>query len=134
MAAFSKKVNKRPFGVSGEDLRFDISDSTVMAGALFGAMLPYLFAALTMISVGKAAAEIIEEVRRQFREIPGLRNAIEKASRGEEIPEEEDVEPDSDRCVAISTQSSVKEMIAPGLYAVMAPLFVGFCIGPKVGT
>lgn len=112
-------------------LVFDISDATVMSGALFGAMLPFLFAAMTMISVGKAAAEIIEEVRRQFREIPGLRNAIEKASEGIEIPPEEDVLPDSDLCVAISTQSSVKEMIAPGAYAILGPIFVGFTVGPK---
>jgi len=84
-----------------------------------------------MISVGKAAAEIIEEVRRQFREIPGLRNAIERASRGETIPAEEDVEPDSDRCVAISTKSSVVEMIAPGAYAILSPIFIGFFVGPK---
>merc|ERR1719214_394762 len=101
-------------------------------------MLPYLFAALTMISVGKAAAEIIDEVRRQFREVvhptkPGisLRSCIERASRGEEIPEDEDVTPDSDRCVAISTRSSVVEMIAPGSYAVLAPLIIGFTIGPR---
>ncbi|CAD7955898.1 unnamed protein product [Amoebophrya sp. A120] len=125
MAAFKQKVQGNTIII------FDISDASTMAGCLFGAMLPYLFGALTMISVGKAAAEIIEEVRRQFREIPGLRNAIERASRGEEIPPEEDVEPDSDRCVAISTASSVKEMIAPGAYAVLAPLFVGFTIGPK---
>merc|ERR1719377_37910 len=84
-----------------------------------------------MISVGKAAAEIIEEVRRQFREIPGLRATIERASRGEDIPPEEDVEPDSDRCVAISTRSSVVEMIAPGSYAVLAPLVIGFMVGPR---
>jgi len=125
LAAFRQKVSK------GQVMVFDISDATVMSGALFGAMLPYLFGALTMISVGKAAAEIIEEVRRQFREIPGLRNAIERVSRGEEIPAEEDVEPDSDRCVAISTASSVQEMLAPGGYAMLAPIFVGFCVGPK---
>merc|ERR1719270_191657 len=84
-----------------------------------------------MISVGKAAAEIIQEVRRQFREIKGLRHAIERASRGEEIPEGEDVKPDSDRCVAISTASSVREMLAPGAYAVLGPLIVGFAVGPK---
>jgi len=125
LAAFKQKVSK------GTAIVFDISDATVMSGCLFGAMLPYLFGALTMISVGKAAAEIIEEVRRQFRDIPGLRTAIERASRGEEIPEGEDVEPDSDRCVAISTASSVKEMLAPGAYAMLAPLFVGFTVGPK---
>merc|ERR1719336_2011557 len=125
LAAFKMKVD--PEGV----IKFDVSDATVMSGCLFGAMLPYLFGALTMISVGKAAAEIINEVRRQFREIPGLRRAIEIASAGEEIPEGQDVLPDSDRCVAISTASSVKEMLAPGAYAVLAPICVGFCVGPK---
>jgi len=99
-------------------------------------MLPYLFAALTMISVGKAAAEIIDEVRRQFREIKNangrtLREAIEIASKGIDIPESEDVEPDSDKCVKISTRSSVKEMIAPGVYAILAPIFVAFTVGPR---
>merc|ERR1711920_1024595 len=89
-----------------------------------------------MISVGKAAAEIIEEVRRQFREIKNekgrtLREAIEIISAGGELQEKDDVEPESDKCVQISTRSSVKEMIAPGLYAVLAPLFVGFCVGPR---
>jgi len=126
MAAFRQKVATAEGG-----LVFDISDATVMSGALFGAMLPYLFGALTMISVGKAAAEIIDEVRRQFREIPGLRAVLEKIARGEEVTDAEDVAPDSDKCVAISTASSVKEMIAPGTYAVLAPLFVGFCVGPQ---
>merc|ERR1712070_418374 len=91
---------------------YDVSNALILCGVLFGAMLPYLFAALTMISVGKAAAEIIDEVRRQFREITNpttgrtLRQAIEIASKGEVIPEGEDVEPDSDRCVQISTKSS----------------------------
>merc|ERR1712176_465006 len=73
----------------------------------------------------------IQEVRRQFREIAGLRHAIERASRGEAIPENEDVKPDSDRCVAISTASSVREMLAPGAYAVLGPLIVGFLVGPR---
>merc|ERR1712110_1358566 len=86
-----------------------------------------LFAALTMISVGKAAAEIIQEVRRQFDTVKNdkgftLRSAIEKASNGQAIPQEEDVKPDSDRCVMISTRSSVKEMIAPGCYSILVPL------------
>jgi len=88
-----------------------------------------------MISVGKAAAEIIQEVRRQFNELVNekgftLRSAIEKASQGIEIPPEEDVKPDSNRCVMISTRSSVKEMIAPGAYAILAPMFIGFLVGP----
>eukprot|EP00931_Biecheleriopsis_adriatica_P064807 TRINITY_DN3949_c0_g1_i5.p1 TRINITY_DN3949_c0_g1~~TRINITY_DN3949_c0_g1_i5.p1 ORF type:complete len:798 (-),score=189.29 TRINITY_DN3949_c0_g1_i5:68-2461(-) len=120
----------------GSGLDFDVSDSVLLSGLLFGAMLPYLFSALTMISVGKAAAEIIDEVRRQFREVTNesgrtLRQAIEMATRGEEILEGEDVTPDSDKCVQISTRSSVKEMIAPGVYAVFAPLFGGFLLGPR---
>merc|ERR1719450_1851882 len=90
-----------------------------------------------MISVGKAAAEIIEEVRRQFREVKNeangttLREVAIRACRGETIPEADDVEPDSDRCVQISTRSSVKEMVAPGAYAILAPIFIGFFLGPR---
>jgi inorganic pyrophosphatase len=114
---------------------FDLGNPLVLGGLLFGAQLPLLFAALTMISVGKAAAEIIQEVRRQFDTITNergfsLRSAIEKASQGIKIPPEEDVKPDSTRCVMISTRSSVKEMIAPGSYAILAPMFIGFLVGP----
>merc|ERR1719297_654178 len=90
LAAFQSKVD--PLG----EIPFKVSSASVMGGCLFGAMLPYLFGAMTMISVGKAAAEIIDEVRRQFREIPGLRRAIELASQGKEIPAGQDVSPDSD--------------------------------------
>merc|ERR1719203_1097561 len=87
---------------------FDLGKPLVLSGLLFGAMLPMLFASLTMISVGKAAAEIIQEVRRQFNSVTNkrgdtLRSAIEKASNGIDIPAEEDVKPDSNRCVMIST-------------------------------
>merc|ERR1719188_1985727 len=100
-------------------------------------MLPFFFAALTMMSVGKAAAEMIDEVRRQFREVRNkkgntLMDAIKRASAGEVLSEEDDVEPDSDRCVQISTRSSVKEMIAPGIYAVFTPLIAGFMVGPRM--
>eukprot|EP00241_Pyramimonas_parkeae_P003347 CAMPEP_0114247320 /NCGR_PEP_ID=MMETSP0058-20121206/12959_1 /TAXON_ID=36894 /ORGANISM="Pyramimonas parkeae, CCMP726" /LENGTH=753 /DNA_ID=CAMNT_0001360617 /DNA_START=75 /DNA_END=2336 /DNA_ORIENTATION=+ len=124
LAAFKAQV-----GMSDADL--NLADAVILAGVLFGAMLPYMFAALTMVSVGKAAAEIITEVRRQFAEIPGLKACIIKASEGLEIPPEEDVDPDSDKCVAISTRSSVREMLAPGTYAVLAPLVVGFLVGPR---
>merc|ERR1712048_122093 len=115
---------------------FEVSEPILLAGVLVGAMLPYLFGALTMISVGKAAAEMIEEVRRQFREVKNakghtLMDAIKKSSEGIQIPEDEDVEPDSDRCVMISTRSSVKEMIAPGVFAVLTPLVSGFLVGPR---
>merc|ERR1719271_2330012 len=114
-------------------LDFAVDDPYVLSGVLVGAMMPMLFAALTMISVGKAAAQIIIEVRRQFHGgVPGLMECIVKASQGIPIPEEEDVEPDSDKCVMISTKSSVTEMIAPGAYAILAPMIVGFVVGPRM--
>jgi inorganic pyrophosphatase len=118
-------------------LIFEVSEPILLAGVLTGAMLPYLFGALTMLSVGKAAAEMIQEVRRQFAELKNaktgqsLGDVIRRACAGEKIPQEEEVEPDSDRCVLISTRSSVKEMLAPGIYAVMTPLVVGFMVGPR---
>jgi inorganic pyrophosphatase len=89
-----------------------------------------------MISVGKAAAEMIPEVRRQFHEEKNqygvtLLEIIQRACKGETIPENEDIEPDSDKCIMISTKSSVKEMLAPGIYAVLTPLIVGFLVGPR---
>merc|ERR1712129_406798 len=89
------------------------------------------------MSVGKAAAEMIQEVRRQFRTLKNakgttLLEAIQHVTAHGKIEEEDDVEPDSDRCVMISTQSSVKEMIAPGLYAVFTPLIAGFLVGPRL--
>merc|ERR1719389_150467 len=125
MQAFKQRVS--PDG----NMVFEVDHPTVLSGILLGSMMPMLFAALTMISVGKAAAEIIVEVRRQFKEVPGLYACIEKATEGLEIPAAEDVLPDSDRCVAISTRSSVREMIAPGLYAILIPLMVGFTVGPR---
>ena len=95
-------------------LNLDIGNVEVFIGLFIGAALPFLFAALTIDAVGRAAAKMIEEVRRQFREIPGLREG------------EPGVIPDSARCVAISTEASLKEMIAPGALAVAVPLVVGF--------
>merc|ERR1719201_1291178 len=98
----------------------DISDPIVLAGALLGAMLPFLFAALTMLSVQKAAGAIIIEVRRQFKTIPGLMEGTAEA--------------DSDTCIAISTQSSLEEMALPALWAILSPLTVGFLIGVRCLT
>lgn len=98
----------------------DLLDPVVMAGILYGAMLPFLFAALTMLSVQKAAGAIIKEVRRQFKEIPGLMEGTAEA--------------DSEKCVAISTLSSLEEMVLPGIWAILAPLSVGFLVGPKCLT
>ncbi len=99
---------------AGGELNLNIGEVDVFIGLFLGAGLPFLFAALTIDAVGRAANEMIEEVRRQFREIPGLREG------------KEGVIPDSARCVAISTQASLKEMIIPGALAVVVPLVVGF--------
>ena len=95
-------------------LNLDVGSVDVFIGLFLGAMLPFLFAALTIDAVGRAANEMIEEVRRQFREIPGLREGLPG------------VKPDSARCVAISTKASLKEMIIPGALAVAVPLAIGF--------
>jgi K(+)-stimulated pyrophosphate-energized sodium pump len=108
------------FKTNAQVVTADIGDPVVLSGVLFGAMLPFLFAALTMLSVQKAAGAIIIEVRRQFATIEGLREGTAEA--------------DSDKCVAISTQSSVEEMILPGVYAVLSPLITGLLIGPKCLT
>jgi len=131
--AFKQRVDIN-FNDPLQAMNFSVDDPIVLAGVLLGAMMPMLFAALTMISVGKAAAEIIIEVRRQFHgpdPVPGLFECIQKASQDIPIDPADDVMPNSDRCVAISTRSSVREMIAPGLYAILFPLMVGFTVGPR---
>ena len=97
-----------------EALNLNIGEVDVFIGLFLGAGLPFLFAALTIDAVGRAATQMIEEVRRQFREIPGLREGLPG------------VVPDSARCVAISTEASLKEMIIPGSLAVVVPLVTGF--------
>ena len=96
------------------ELSLDIGAVDVFIGLFLGAMVPFLFAALTIEAVGRAAAKMIEEVRRQFRDIPGLREGTPG------------VEPDSAACVAISTRGSLREMLAPGALAVVVPLVIGF--------
>ena len=91
-------------------------DPAVVIGLLIGGMLPFVFSAMTMDSVSKAAYSMIEEVRRQFREIPGIMEGKGK--------------PDYKKCVAISTTAALKEMLIPGLMAVIVPLAVGFILGP----
>jgi len=98
----------------------DVSRSEVLAGAIFGACLPFIFAALTMMAVGRAATMMIVEVRRQIEELHLL-------SDDPEIRQE----PDYNRCVAISTRASVFEMIIPGVLAVVAPLFIGYLLGAE---
>ena len=93
----------------------DILNPKVIVGLFIGGMLPFLFSALTMESVSKAAYQMIEEVRRQFRTIPGIMEGTGK--------------PDYKSCVAISTTAALKEMLVPGVMAVAAPLVVGILLG-----
>lgn len=107
-ASFSETTNISNGGMS-------ILDAKVVVGLFIGGMLPFLFSAFTMSSVGKAANKMIEEVRRQFREKPGILKGTDK--------------PDYTKCVSISTNAALKEMILPGVMAVVAPLLVGFLLG-----
>jgi K(+)-stimulated pyrophosphate-energized sodium pump len=90
----------------------DVANPNILAGVLLGAMLPYVFSAMAMAAVGRAASDMITEVGRQFREIAGLREGTAKA--------------DYTRCVDISTSAAIREMIAPGLMAIAAPVIIGF--------
>ena len=96
----------------------DITDPMVVIGVLIGAIVPMLAAAMTMESVGRAAFMMVEEIRRQFREIPGLLEGKPGA------------EPDPATCVSIATGAALKEMMAPGIMAVLTPVAVGFILGP----
>lgn len=97
----------------------NITTPTVVIGLFIGGFLPFLVGALTMTSVGKAAEQMVEEIRRQFREIPGL------------LEGKEGVKPDPKTCVDISTAAALKEMILPGLIAVISPVIVGFFLGKE---
>jgi len=99
---------------AGGSISLDIGSVDVFSGLFLGAMLPFLFAALTIDAVGRAANKMIEEVRRQFREIPGLREG------------HEGVVPEYAKCVDISTSAALKEMIIPGGLAIVVPLVIGF--------
>jgi K(+)-stimulated pyrophosphate-energized sodium pump len=99
---------------AGSQVNLDINDTAVTIGLFLGAMTPFIFAAMTMSSVGRAAQAMIVEVRRQFAEIPGLREG------------QAGVKPDSRRCVDISTQAALREMLLPGGLAILLPLVIGF--------
>tara|TARA_B100000902_G_scaffold399019_1_gene468001 strand:- start:2919 stop:5468 length:2550 start_codon:yes stop_codon:yes gene_type:complete len=115
----------------------DVSKPDIMAGLLIGGMLPFVFSALSMNAVGRAAMAMIEEVRRQFRDIPALKAALEvmrkydsdmtKASAADrKIFDEADGVAEYDKCVEISTEASIREMVFPGLLAIVVPVLVGF--------
>ena len=114
-AALTSLALLAAFAIEAEIAAIDLLDHKVIVGALFGAMLPFLFSAFTMKAVGRAAMSIVEEVRRQFREIPGLMEGT--------------ADPDYTECVDIATKGALKEMIIPGLMAVTAPLAMGFVLG-----
>ncbi|GAB1260284.1 sodium-translocating pyrophosphatase [Aurantivibrio plasticivorans] len=111
IAAFIETVEHNVPGFT-----LDVSDPLVLMGMFIGGIFPFLVSALTMRAVGDAAFDMIKEIRRQFREIPGLMEGTAK--------------PDSGRCVDIATQAALKKMVAPGVLAVAAPVVVGFLLGP----
>ncbi len=133
-AAFMKTANVQSI---------DVSKAGIMAGLLVGAMLPFVFSALSMNAVGRAAMAMIEEVRRQFRDIPQLRAALEimrkydsdmsKANEEDrKIFDAADGYAEYDKCVEISTEASIKEMVLPGLLALIVPVLVGFVGGAEM--
>ncbi|HQQ94050.1 MAG TPA: sodium-translocating pyrophosphatase [Bacteroidia bacterium] len=104
-------------GVAGISA-IDIYKAPVLAGLFVGAMIPFIFSSLAIAAVGRAAMDMVQEVRRQFREIPGI---MEYKAR-----------PEYEKCVAISTQASLREMMMPGAIALITPVIVGFVFGPEV--
>lgn len=104
-------------GIAGIDA-IDIYKAPVLAGLFVGGMIPFIFSALCIQAVGKAAMDMVQEVRRQFREIPGIMEYKAK--------------PEYEKCVAISTKASIREMMLPGAIALITPLIVGFIFGPEV--
>ena len=104
-------------GISGITA-IDIYKAPVLAGLFVGGMIPFIFSSLAIAAVGRAAMDMVNEVRRQFREIPGIM--------------EYKAQPEYEKCVAISTKASIREMLAPGAIALISPVIVGFLFGPEV--
>jgi len=111
-SAYTQSISAR----TGQTFIIDLTNAKVIIGLFIGGIIPFFVAALTMTAVGDAAFEMVEEVRRQFREIKGLLEGKAK--------------PDTAKCIAISTNAALKRMIVPGLTAVVVPVVVGFTLGP----
>ena len=112
-AAYVGVINANGYFMEG----INIYKANVLASLFVGGMIPFIFSSLAIQAVGKAAMSMVEEVRRQFREIPGIMEGKGK--------------PQYDRCVAISTEASIKKMLAPGAIAILSPLIIGFLLGPE---
>ncbi len=117
-SAYTQAVDTVRAAAGLDSIVIALNEANVVIGLLLGGMLPFIIAAQTMTSVGRAAEKMIEEIRRQFREIKGLLEGVEG------------VKPDAARCVDIATSAALREMIKPGLVAVSAPVVIGYALGP----
>ena len=118
-SAFTQAVDQVRLQSGLDSIRIDVTDPRVVIGLLVGGILPFFITSLTMTSVGRAAGKMVEEIRRQFREIPGLLSGNPAAK------------PDPARCVDIATTAALREMVPPGLTAILAPVVVGIVMGPE---